>query len=107
VSGDEDPRTTGNLLAEMTERATLDVGGVSVLTAEQGHRLAYAFPEGAAMPKTLQDFLVGEDVDAAELAAVLEGEARRAAADSDEALELMLLAQRRLRDILDSGGSGG
>jgi hypothetical protein len=80
----------------MTQDGALTVDGIPLLSTGQGQSLSYAFPEGAALPGVLMDFLLGKEVDAVALAEVLDGEARTAAGDSDEALELLLLARLRL-----------
>lgn len=77
---------------------TLDVDGYPVLSLDEVHRLSYCFPEGIEPPTLFTAWAGGQDVDAHALEALLDGEVRRATADSDEAQELILVALRRLRN---------
>lgn len=81
----------------MTDAAPrfLCVEGKPILSHAEFQSYTYGLAEDAVPPETLTRWMTGDALSANELLECLHGEAMAAAADSDEALEIVRLAIER------------
>jgi hypothetical protein len=75
----------------------LFAGDHPILSVAEAQSYLYGLPEDAVPPTAFTQWVVSGKADPDELARCLAGEAREAAASSDESLEILRLAQERLR----------
>ena len=81
----------------------LCIDGKPILSLAEFQSYTYGLAEDAVPPLTLTRWMAGDALRADELLDCLHGEARAAAGDSDEALEIVRLAIERMNAVLPPG----